>query len=50
MASGDHALDMSSVADLMDGRLIHALFFFVLEETSTRLQGLLRSTLPWLDT
>ncbi|XP_078360877.1 putative ATP-dependent RNA helicase DDX60 [Oculina patagonica] len=40
MASEVHALDMSSVADLMDGRLIHALFFLALEETSTGLEGL----------
>ncbi|KAJ7386938.1 putative ATP-dependent RNA helicase ddx60 [Desmophyllum pertusum] len=33
-SSADNLLDMSSVADIMDGRLVHTLFFFVLEQRS----------------
>ena len=33
-------LDMSSVADLMDGRLVHTLFTLVLKQRSSESEGL----------
>ncbi|KAJ7386930.1 putative ATP-dependent RNA helicase ddx60 [Desmophyllum pertusum] len=40
MAIEDHARYMSSVADIMDGRLVHALFFLAVEERRPGLEGL----------
>ncbi|XP_078360874.1 putative ATP-dependent RNA helicase DDX60 isoform X2 [Oculina patagonica] len=37
---GNLSLDMSSVADLMDGRLVHSLFSLVLKHNSMGLEGL----------
>jgi len=40
MTAAGLLLDMTSVADLMDGRLVHTLFRLVLEQKSVGLQGL----------
>lgn len=41
VSSEDKSLDMSSVADLMDGRLVHTVFSLALEQSSNGFEGLL---------
>ena len=39
MTVAGHSLDMTSVADLVDGRLIHTLFALALEQRSMDFEG-----------
>ena len=39
--SAANVLDMTSVADLMDGRLVHTLFWLIMKQTSQGSKGLL---------
>lgn len=43
MKAGGHSLDMTSVADLMDGRLVHTLFSLALDQRSMDLEGSVHS-------
>ena len=48
MKAAGHSLDMTSVADLMDGRLVHTLFSLALDQRSMDMEGSVHSVTIYL--